>query len=235
VHDRLDPAKATGLALTVGVGSLAVVGTVVGVLAYLVRTKTGLVTGDGSVARWAAVHATPASTRTLRLITQLGSTVTVITLAILVAALDYRRSRSLVALFFLALAGLGQAVIVDLIKFGVDRARPGVTSVAFGPGALFSGASFPSGHSAAAACYYASFALLLARGRSASTRAIMDGIAVAVAVAVASSRVMLRAHWLSDVVAGLAIGWGWFVLCAIAFGGRTLRFGAPVEEATTDS
>jgi len=35
----------------------------------------------------------------------------------------------------------------------------------------------------------------------------------------------------SDVVAGLALGWGWFALCAIAFGGRLLRFGAPAEEA----
>jgi membrane-associated phospholipid phosphatase len=40
-------------------------------------------------------------------------------------------------------------------------------------------------------------------------------------------------HWVSDVVAGLALGWGWFALCAIAFGGRLLRFGAPAEEAAT--
>jgi undecaprenyl-diphosphatase len=219
------------LALTVGVVAITIVGTVVGVLAYLVRTKTGLVTGDESAATWAAAHATPASTQALRVITQLGSSVVVITLAVLVAVLDYRRSRSLVVLSFLALVGIGQAVIVDLIKFGVDRARPEMASVAFGPGALFSGASFPSGHSAAAAAYYASFALVAARGRQARTRACLDGVAVGIAVAVASSRVLLRVHWLSDVVAGLAIGWGWFVLCAIAFGGRMLLFGAPLEAA----
>jgi len=38
-------------------------------------------------------------------------------------------------------------------------------------------------------------------------------------------------HWLSDVVGGLALGWGWFAACSIAFGGRLLRFGAPVEAA----
>jgi hypothetical protein len=32
-------------------------------------------------------------------------------------------------------------------------------------------------------------------------------------------------------VAGLALGWAWFALCAMAFGGRLLRFGAPVEAA----
>jgi hypothetical protein len=33
------------------------------------------------------------------------------------------------------------------------------------------------------------------------------------------------------VLAGLAIGWAWFALCSIAFGGRMLRFGAPVVVA----
>ncbi len=47
----------------------------------------------------------------------------------------------------------------------------------------------------------------------------------------ASTRVLLDVHWVSDVVAGLALGWGWFALCAIAFGGRLLRFGAPADEA----
>src|SRR5205823_2455949 len=89
VHDRLDRAKATGLALTVGVVCITIVGTVVGVLAYLVRTKTSLVTGDERAATWAAAHATPASAHALRVITQLGSSVVVITLAVLVAVLDY--------------------------------------------------------------------------------------------------------------------------------------------------
>jgi membrane-associated phospholipid phosphatase len=50
-----------------------------------------------------------------------------------------------------------------------------------------------------------------------------------VAVAVACSRVLLGVHWVSDVVAGLAIGWSWLALCSIAVGGRRLRFGAPAQ------
>jgi len=36
-------------------------------------------------------------------------------------------------------------------------------------------------------------------------------------------------HWLSDVIAGLALGWAWFAVCAIAFGGRVVQFGAGVQ------
>ena len=37
--------------------------------------------------------------------------------------------------------------------------------------------------------------------------------------------------WLAFVIAGLSLGWAWFALCAIAFGGRILRFGAAAETA----
>ena len=42
---------------------------------------------------------------------------------------------------------------------------------------------------------------------------------------------LLDVHWLSDVIAGLALGWAWFAVCSVAFGGRILRFGAAVERA----
>ena len=72
---------------------------------------------------------------------------------------------------------------------------------------------------------------ILARRRSPRTRALLAGGAVAIAVGVACSRVLLGVHWMSDVMAGLALGWAWFAVCAIAFGGRFLVLGAPVEKA----
>ena len=60
---------------------------------------------------------------------------------------------------------------------------------------------------------------------------MIAGVAAGLAVAVAGSRVLLSVHWLSDVIAGLALGSAWFSVCAIAFGGRLLRFGAPAQEA----
>jgi undecaprenyl-diphosphatase len=63
------------------------------------------------------------------------------------------------------------------------------------------------------------------------TRRALGAAAAAIAVAVAGSRVLLDLHWLSDVIGGLALGWGWFALCASLFGGRLLRPTAAVDTA----
>jgi membrane-associated phospholipid phosphatase len=60
---------------------------------------------------------------------------------------------------------------------------------------------------------------------------VLTALAAGIAVAVAASRVLLDVHWLTDVIAGLALGWAWFAVCAIAFGGRLLRFGVAAEVA----
>ena len=127
---------------------------------------------------------------------------------------------------FLITVVVGEVVLVNTVKELLHRVRP-----TFNPIAETLGPSFPSGHSATAAALYAAVALVLARRRSPRTRALLAGCAVAIAVGVACSRVMLGVHWLSDVIAGLAFGWAWFAICAIAFGGRFLHFGAPVEQA----
>ena len=66
-------------------------------------------------------------------------------------------------------------------------------------------------------------------GETTSAGRCSPATAVAIAVGVAASRVLLDVHWLSDVVAGIVLGWAWFAVCSIAFGGRLLHFGAPAE------
>jgi undecaprenyl-diphosphatase len=227
LRHRLDPATATGLALTLALGAVILGGLVVGVLAYLMRTNATLVDVDNSVGQWELDHASSFSTHGLRAVTELGGTYTVVALIAIVSVVEYLRVPNRWVPVFLVTVLVGEVVLVNTIKDALDRVRP-----AFDPAAATLGPSFPSGHSATAAATYAAVALVLARRRSPLTRAALAAGAVGIAVAVATSRVMLGVHWLSDAMAGLAFGWAWFAICAMAFGGRLLTFGAPVEAAT---
>ena len=229
VRARFDPATATGLALTVASTAVVVAGVVVGVLFAVARSREVLGV-DTAVANWAATHATSASTSVLRALTWLGSTTVVLAVIVVVGCIEWRRTRGRSLWLFLALVAGGQLLIANLIKLGVERARPAID-----PLASFSGSSFPSGHTVAAASCYAAVALVISRQRTPGTRAALAALAAALTVAVGASRILLGVHWFTDVVAGLAVGWGWFALCAIATGGRLLRFGAPVEQATTSA
>jgi undecaprenyl-diphosphatase len=124
----------------------------------------------------------------------------------------------------------GNGILTTTIKGLADRVRPELNPVAqtLGP-------SFPSGHSSWSAAFFAAAALLLARRRGRRARILLSAAAAGMAVAIAASRVLLDVHWLSDVVAGLALGWAWFAVCAIAFGGRLLRFGAGAEAVTREA
>jgi undecaprenyl-diphosphatase len=106
---------------------------------------------------------------------------------------------------WLRLAAFGLAVVtselfIGPVKGAVDRARP--------PGSLIetSAASFPSGHAIAAAVTAVGLVLVLAEPGRARWR--WEVYAVAIASVMALSRVYLRAHWLSDTVAGALIGAG---------------------------
>ncbi len=203
--------------------SVAVIGPLVAVVA------AGLAAGlpfEHEVAEWADAQATALSTDVLTAVTQLGGTLVVTTLALITVVAASRRMPKRVLVAYLVLVILGQSLIVDLVKAAVDRARPDI-----GPLAEVSRSAFPSGHSATAAAAYAAMALLIGRGRAMTTTAWLAGAAAGVAGAVAATRVLLGVHWVTDVLAGLALGWGWFALCSFVFSGRLRDVGSPLEDA----
>jgi membrane-associated phospholipid phosphatase len=223
---RVDPELTTGVALTLCVPAVVALTATAGVLLLMVRTKTGVANYDLAFARWGAVHATSGSTTVLRRLSDLGGTLGVVSLAVIVGIIEFRRLPNRAIPAIVALTVLGQFAIVNLIKVIVDRARPDLSQLTG-----FSSSSFPSGHATSAAATFAVIALLLGRRRSRLTRAAITGGAVTIAATVAGTRVLLGVHWLTDVLAGLAIGWAWFALCSVAFGGRLLNFGAPASSA----
>jgi undecaprenyl-diphosphatase len=178
------------------------------------------------VAIWGSQHATSTSTAALDLITQLGTTAVVVVICTGVAAWDYVRRRNAEVTAFLFTVLVGVILINNELKSLVDRKRPDVTHLVG-----IAGSSFPSGHSATAAAVWCAIALVVSRRWSRRRRAMASAIAALLALAVATSRALLGVHWLTDVVAGLAVGWGWFFLSALVFGGRLQRLGEPAARA----
>jgi undecaprenyl-diphosphatase len=226
IRRRTDPATATGLALTAAV-VLAAGGAIgIGALLVMVQTQSGFARWDESFGEWGADHATATSTTFLRNMSLLGGTTLTIVLAIVVAVIEVVRTRQRAIPWFLLCVIGGVTILLNVTKVIVSRDRPAIRQLTG-----FSGSSFPSGHAATAAASFAALALLLGLRRSHRVKAMFTGAGVGIAVAVASTRVLLGVHWFTDVLAGLVLGWAWFAVCSIAFGGRLLRFGAPVEAA----
>ncbi len=104
-------------------------------------------------------------------------------------------------LMFAILASLLSGAVVNVIKFVVGRQRPFVRPHEPLQFEVFSTAykfnSFPSGHSSDAAVWATVIALTCPRLR---------GVALVLAMVFASTRVVIDAHWLSDVLMGLTVG-----------------------------
>jgi undecaprenyl-diphosphatase len=230
LRHRFDPKKATGIALIIATSVVAVAAVGIGVLVVTVRAKVGYEWVDLRLTRFAGDHASAFSTDVMRSLSKFGGTSGSLGLAAFagVVELSRRPSRAAPAFLFLTVVIGGQFALCNGIKYFVERARPDVSRLTG-----FSGTSFPSGHATAASATLAAVALVVTRGHSRQTKAIVASIAAGLAVTVALTRVFLGVHWFTDVVAGLLLGWGWFALCSIAFGGRLLTFGAPVAKAET--
>ena len=221
---RFDRRTRGGFLLTASFLIVLVVGIVIGVLLDMIEDGTGLARFDESVARWGSDHASSDAVHVIEAITHLGGTLVVVPVLGLVAAFDYVRRRNADVFAFVVAVGLGVVILNNILKLIVDRDRPDVQQLVSA-----AGSSFPSGHSATAAATWSAVALILGRGQSRRVRGVLAAGAAVIAVAVAISRTLLGVHWVTDVVAGLFVGWGWFLLVAIVFGGRAQRLGDPTS------
>lgn len=212
---RLDRQSAGGFLLTASFLILLGVAIVLGVLLDAISDDSWLAHADQSVAEWGSHHGRSATIDLLKWVTQLGSTPVVAIALALTAVADYVRRRSLEVFAFVAAVGIGEALFSNALKHIVTRERPAVLHLV-----AAHGYSFPSGHTVAAAASWSAIALVLGRDRPRWVCSILAGLASLIAVSVAASRALLGVHWLTDVIAGLAVGWGWFMIVAIVFAGR---------------
>ncbi len=187
------------------VSACLLVGAVLVTLLYVLpATRPGVQAVDDAVWRFAgAIHNDPTTAVAVAL-SWLGSGL--VNWPLRVAALlllAWRRHWLRLASF--ALAVLTSELLIGSMKAAIDRPRP--------PGSLIetTGASFPSGHAIATAVTAVGLVLVLAPPGKKRWR--WEVYAVVFTSVMALSRVYLRAHWLSDTVAGallgagLALGW----------------------------
>lgn len=142
------------------------------------------------------------------LLTRLGDVETQTLLCIAVAAiLQVRGKRLLAASWIAAVAGNG--LLNRLLKGIFERSRPlhdhGWT--------LETSWSFPSGHSSGAVVTYGMLAYLLSRATPRVWHLPLTLLAIAIALLVGYSRIVLQVHFFSDVLAGFVSGATWLIVC----------------------
>jgi undecaprenyl-diphosphatase len=222
---RMDRKTAGGFLLTASFLVLFAVAIVVGLLLDSINAHSWLANADKSVAEWGSHNGRSETIDVLKWVTQLGSTVVISAALLLAGVADYIRRRRAEVFAYVAAIGIGELILSNVLKQIVRRQRPAVLHLV-----AANGYSFPSGHTCAAAAAWSAIALVLGRDRPKAVRATLAALAALIAVSVAASRALLGVHWLTDVIAGLAVGWGWFMIVSIIFGGRAQRLGDPVAD-----
>ena len=172
---------------------------------------------DGEVAGDlnAVVSNNPVLVDVLRALSDLGGTGTAVLVLTLTATfLLIRRQRRLAA--FVVATGTGLAVLVPVTKVLADRARPIVADpVVTQP----ENASFPSGHAMTSLVTWGVLVLLALPAVRREARPWLGLAGVAVVLAVGFTRLALGVHFVSDVLAGWALGAAWLAAMTAAFRG----------------
>src|SRR5262249_13943541 len=106
----------------------------------------------------------------------------------------------------------GASALNSAIKGALHRARPGELSYAG-----WSEFSFPSGHSTTNLVLYGFLAFLVARELPPGRRVPLVLAIAGFVLLIAFSRLYLGAHWLSDVIGGLAFGTAWLTALGLSY------------------
>lgn len=140
--------------------------------------------------------------------TVLGPTVfRLIALVVIVVALARRNVR--VAMFLVISVELS-GLITEAAKAAANRPRPAEAFVQAWS------TSFPSGHAVGVMVAVLAFLTLLLPSARRPLRPSLIFIGAIVVVAIGFGRVALNAHHPSDVLAGWALGYAWFVVCVLS-------------------
>ena len=160
----------------------------------------GVLPADAAVRDGLLAWASPAVVAAMRIVNR-GGDWHVLLPATLLLLLLLKRARERWWIWIALM--IAAPMMEGLLKVAIGRPRPEGT--AFG---------FPSGHATAAAAFFGAI-LYLASSLPPRRRRLVRGLAVVCIILVGLARVILRAHWPSDVLGGITLGLGLATVAAI--------------------
>ncbi|MGV3569599.1 MAG: phosphatase PAP2 family protein [Ramlibacter sp.] len=176
-------------------------------LAWQVVTGGVLVGQDLRLTSWLVSHRQGWLTQAMLAVSELHRTLGVLAATAAVAAwlLWRRRRRDALSLLVVPtgmLLNVGLKNVFQRIRPALDEPLVNLTTF-----------SFPSGHAVASTVFYGALcAIALGHLRAPPRRGLAVAAAMAMVLLVCFSRVYLGAHYLTDVVAGVAVGLAWLLL-----------------------
>lgn len=178
----------------------------VGYLVTRVLPSSAVGKWDADVPRQLVEHRQQGGISESKFITMLSATPTIVVLTVLAAVafrwMFGRWRESLVVIYAVA----GETAVFMATTLFIERPRPAVPHLDVAPPT----SSFPSGHTAAAVCFYGSIAAIAvwhSRRRWLTTVAVI--LCAAIPLMIAISRVYRGMHYPTDVLAGAMLGVIW--------------------------
>ncbi len=204
------------MVILIGLTATLVAGDAFEDLAELVQSNsTQLHEIDARVHDWARDSRTAGATRFFTTMTIIGTPVPLGIVVAIVTFLLLSKRRWRWAVYLVFTAGIGSLLNLAL-KTYFHRMRPDLAEAL----RHASGFSFPSGHAMGSTIVFGALAYVAIRALTHwqwRWRAAALAFAVATIVAIASSRIYLGVHWISDVGAGIAAGATWVTTTTVAY------------------
>ncbi|MDQ5950432.1 MAG: hypothetical protein QG585_374 [Patescibacteria group bacterium] len=142
----------------------------------------------------------------MKIVTTFGEKWVVIFLTILLSSILWLKKKRLDAATFL-ISVLSSAFFIFLFKTLFSRDRPAFAYI------TETGSSFPSGHAVIGATFFTSLYFIFGKHMTGYKKIILLTISIIFPVLIAFSRIALGVHFISDVLAGLALGI--FISCVV--------------------
>jgi undecaprenyl-diphosphatase len=164
----------------------------------------GLISHDQAVMRWFVDHRSDWMISAARFVSTAGGFASLLVIGVVLGIVLRRRAWHLAIALSPVIALLLASGAATAAKAIFGRPRP---PIAFHE-VHVSSPAFPSGHATDAAAFFlaAAFVVAITVVHRRRTQLVLVGVGVFLAALVGVSRLILAVHWLSDVVAGWALG-----------------------------